>query len=52
MTAETDQMTKRELLELLKDIPDDATIGMWWNECEAPINGVSKGEHFDYTINC
>jgi hypothetical protein len=45
-------MTKRELIELLEEIDDDATIGAWWDDCEWQILGVSKGEEFDYTIDC
>ncbi len=34
-------MTKRELIELLKDIDDDALIGAFWDDCHWPIHGVA-----------
>jgi len=49
---EDKQMTKRDLIELLKDIDDDATIGARWDDCDWAITGVSEGEEFDFVIEC
>lgn len=45
-------MTKRDLIELLKDVDDDATIGACWDDCDWEITGVSEGEDFDFVIEC
>ena len=45
-------MTKRELIELLEEIDDDATIGARWDDCEWSILEVTEGNEFDYVIEC
>lgn len=34
-------MTKRELIELLKDVDDDDQVGAFWDDCHWPILNVA-----------
>ena len=45
-------MTKRELIELLEEVDNDATIGAWWDDSEWPILALTEGDDFDYIIHC
>lgn len=50
-------MTKKELFEILIDVPDNAKIGCLWDDCEWEIDGIfilseDKKDEFDILIDC